>query len=68
MQKANGTNPDVPTSHDREPDRDRLPLRWAVILLAAVAAGVTAGMTGGPVVGIGLGIAVTGLLFTVLGH
>ena len=46
---------------------DRLPLRWAVILLAAVAAGIGTAFLGGPLVGIGFGVSVTGLLFKILG-
>ncbi len=46
---------------------DRLPLRWGVILAIAIGAGLGVGVVGGPVAGIGVGIAITGLLSTTLG-
>lgn len=46
---------------------DRLPLRWGVILAIAIGAGLGVGVAGGPIAGIGVGIAITGLLSTILG-
>lgn len=46
---------------------DRLPLRWGVILLAAVGAGIGTACIGGPLVGFGFAVTVTGLLFKILG-
>jgi len=46
---------------------DRLPLRWAVILLAAAGAAALAWFLGGPLVGLGFGLTVTGLLFRIIG-
>lgn len=43
------------------------PLRWAVILTIAVAIGLGTGLLGGPVAGIGMAVAVTGLLANILG-
>lgn len=47
---------------------DRLPLRWAVIFTIAVGVGVFAGFFGGPLAGLGVGLAVCGLLFQTLGN
>jgi len=46
---------------------DRLPLRWAVILFAAVAAGLEAGTVGGVVAGWGTALATAAVLHRILG-
>lgn len=47
---------------------ERLPLRWAVILLTTVGAGAVAGLLAGPLAAIGTVIAVLGLLAVIVGH
>lgn len=47
---------------------ERLPLRWCVIFAVAGGSGLGAGILGGPAAGIGVGIAVVGLLSTILGN
>ncbi|RSN53535.1 hypothetical protein DMH01_38145 [Amycolatopsis sp. WAC 04182] len=63
MTAANGTGDPGGANSD-----ERLPLRWAVILTIAVGAGLLAGFLGGPLAGLGVGIAVCGLLTQILGH
>ncbi|QUQ68490.1 hypothetical protein [Kutzneria sp. CA-103260] len=47
------------TRTGQEPER--LPLRWAFILLTGALAGVGSGLVAGPAVAIGTGLAVVGL-------
>ena len=49
------------TERDSQNGDDRLPLRWAVILLGAIGAGVGAGYLGGPLAGWGVAVATTAL-------
>jgi hypothetical protein len=49
-------------------DDDRLPLRWGVILLGALGTGAVVGFLGGPLAGFGAGLAITALLYKILGH
>ena len=49
-------------------DDDRLPLRWGVILLGALGSGAVIGFLGGPLAGFGAGLAITGLLYKILGR
>jgi hypothetical protein len=44
----------------------RLPLRWAVILVAATGVGTAVGFAAGIVGGVTVGVAVTGLLHKIL--
>jgi hypothetical protein len=47
---------------------DRLPLRWGLIVICAVAAGITMGTAWGSPAGVGTGLAVAGLLGRILGN
>jgi hypothetical protein len=56
---------DAPEEH-RDTTRGRLPLRWAVILLAAGCAAAVAGSIRGPVAAITTGCAALGVLLKIL--
>jgi hypothetical protein len=43
-----------------------LPLRWALILIAALGGGLAVGLTVGPAQGVTIGLAVAGLLHKIL--
>lgn len=49
-----------------QPDPDRLPLRWFVILATAGASGTAIGMITEVAVGVGVALAVIGLLHKIL--
>lgn len=55
------------TDGGQENKDDRLPLRWAVILVVAVGAGVAAGYVGGPLAGWGTGLATVALFYKIVG-
>lgn len=46
---------------------DRLPLRWALIILVALGAGLVAGHLADPLVGWGTGLATVALLYKIVG-
>lgn len=48
-------------------DDDRLPLRWGVILLAALGASLVAAATGGPIAGWGTALVTAAVLNKILG-
>jgi hypothetical protein len=54
-------------SRKRGPTDDRLPVRWALILLVAAAAGIGAGVAGGLVAGWGTALATAAILHKVVG-
>jgi hypothetical protein len=46
---------------------DQLPLRWTVILLAAIGLGVAIGLLSGPAFGIAGGLSAVGVLHQIIG-
>ncbi len=56
------------TDGGQEDKDERLPLRWAVIIVVAIGAGVAAGHVGGPLAGWGTGLATVALLYKVVGE
>jgi hypothetical protein len=59
---------ELSTNADDGNKDDRLPLRWAVILLGALGAGIAASFIGGPLAGWATGLATTAVLFKILGR
>lgn len=54
--------------NENENEDDRLPLRWALIIVVALGAGLVAGRLGGPLAGWGTGLATVALLYKIVGH
>ena len=63
---ANRQTPPSPPEHDQRPDDNKLPQRWAIILLVGGAAGFVAEAAAGPAAGITVTVLVIGLMHTVL--
>jgi len=64
MQSVRRSNPRLKTASTDTPPR--LPLRWALIIMAALGAGFAVTALAGLAAGVSVGIALAGLLHTVL--